>query len=107
MIDILSLIMRIIILYFLIVTSHEAFRKRLWGFVILSLGLYLNIFRLALLRAMTIYIGVFQYNHKDLVDQWRTALMSSPYGLLADIPFLIGTMAIFFYVIAQKKPKLK
>lgn len=107
MTDIISLIIRVVILYFLIVISHEAMRKRMWAFVILALGLYLNIFRLTILRAMTIYLGVFNYNHKDLIDGYRQALMSSPFGLLADIPFLIGTFAIFLYVVTQKKPPLK
>ena len=107
MTDTISLILRITILYFLAVASQVAFQKRMWIFVILLLGMYLNIFRLALLRGMTIYIGIFSRANPELVDRLRINLMGSSYGIIADIPFLIGTIMVFLYVVGYENGGVK
>lgn len=97
--DLISLILRIFILYFLTIISVEAMKKRLWAFVIIALGMYLSIFRLTLLRAMAMYIGVFGKVDVGFLNSIHSALMNGQFALITDIPFFIGSFAMFLYVI--------
>lgn len=107
MIDAIDLVVKLLILFFLAATSELSFKRRSWGLMFLTLGLWLTIFRAAILRASVIYAGVFNHTSQDVIRVIQRGLMSGSLSLVTDIIALLGSMIVFVFVAAEIKRKVK
>ena len=107
MIDIIDLIFKIIILFILAATSQLAFKKRLLGVMILTLGFWLTFFRTAILRAIVISSGLFDKVPKEMIKMIQEALMSANIVIITDIIALIGSIITFIFVATEVNGKIK
>lgn len=93
--DIINLIIRIVILQFVGATSEVAFKRRDWSLVILSFGIWLTTFRLAIFRATSIYIGVFKYESVERVASIQTFITSGAVGNVTDLVLMVGVVLTY------------
>jgi len=107
MLDSLNLLVKIIDLFFLAAVSQVAAKKRIWMVSILALGFWASVFRAALLRAMALYIGVFQKESPHMVQSIMDFLMSGAFGNITDILILIGSVLAFILIATEKTHQKK
>lgn len=96
--DIVNLIIRIVILQFVGATSEIAFRKRHVGLTVLSFGVWLTTFRLAVYRSTSIYIGVFKYENPENIKKIQDFLLSAVAGNVTDIVLMIGVILMYIAI---------
>jgi N-acetylmuramoyl-L-alanine amidase len=101
-VEIADLVLKILILFFLGACSEIAFKKRIWGLWLLSLGFWITFFRTAVLRAISIYIGAFQHSPEGLINQIQGYLMNGQGVILTDILALIGAFITFVFLVTIK-----
>lgn len=106
MIDTIDLIVKLLVLFFLAATSELSFKKRSWGLMFLALGVWLTIFRAAILRASVIYAGVFNHTSQEVIKIIQKGLMSGSLSLVTDVIALIGSIIVFVFVAAEMKKKV-
>ncbi len=104
--DIINLVIKVLTLLFLAAESQTAAHKRYWAVTILSLAVWLTVFRLAILRAIAMYLGVFgKEAATGLVDGIRVFLMGSDGATATDIILLVGVIVTFVFVASAKSKK--
>ena len=105
--DNIDLVFKLLILFFIGGFSEIAFKKRYWERLILSLGIWLTIFRTAFLRAIAAYDGVFNHALTDQVRQLQNFLMNGFGAYFTDFVLLVGSFAVFLMIVTEKKRKNK
>lgn len=94
--DIFNLAIKFLMLYIAGAASQEAFRKRLYPLGFLMLGIYLQCFKTAFLRATATYLGLFskpsEYESvRNLMLFFQNPLMAT----VLDIILLLGLIMMF------------
>lgn len=103
--DTISLVMRLIMLMFLAATSETAMRKRMYFVSLLTGAVWITVFRLAFLRAVSIYAGVFAHEPSSFIDNVMAILSSSKVSNWTDFLLLIAVLAMFIAVGYHKSLK--
>lgn len=98
----IDLIIKIVTLFFLAATSQVSIQKRLFRVGLLSSVLWVTTFRLALLRAVSLYAGVFGKESDLLVDELRDFLMGGVFVVITDLVLLLGIIAAFVFVVTTR-----
>jgi hypothetical protein len=98
-----DLVLKIIILFFLAATSELAFKKRKWGLMLLALAVWITFFRTAILRAISLYTGVFNGASEFIVNNILNFFMQGLGLIITDIIILLGTLLAFLIVAEGKK----
>jgi len=95
--NMIDFIIKAMILFFLAATSQMAFKNRQWAAMLVTLGLWLTVFRTAILRATTLYVGFFGAAHStpELVRFIQGSLMSGWIVIVTDLIALIATLFAF------------
>ncbi len=97
-IDWLNLIVKIVTLLFLSAASQASFHKRLWATGFLCLAIWVTVFRLALLRSVAIYAGIFGKESPALVGHIRGVLQGGGIANVTDGFILVGAVIIFMFI---------
>ena len=105
MIDLIDLIFKIFILFFLAAASEMAFKKRFWGVMLLTLGFWLTFFRTTILRSIVIYAGIFNHTPQAVISTVQTALMGGFIVIFTDLIALLGTLLTFIFLASEFKKK--
>lgn len=95
MIATIDLIVKFIALFLLTAQADLLLRHKVYSFSIFFSGVWLVIFRLTLLRAMSMYIGVFGCQTPELLGGILDFLQSPETSLFLDSILLIGSLATF------------
>lgn len=101
-VEVLSIIIRITILYILGITSQLALRKRMYVVWLFTLAVWLTIFRLTIWRAVTFYMGVFNKIGEPQAVGIKKFLESAWVTNISDAFILIGSFGLFVLVINHK-----
>lgn len=107
MIDLFDLILKILIMFFLAATSELAFKRRMYGTMFLTLGLWLTVFRTAILRASVIYIGIFNHTSQDVIQMLQRTMMGGWFVISTDMIALIGSIFTFIFISGEMIKKMK
>lgn len=107
LIDAINLMIKIVDLFFLAALSQVAAKKRIWMVSILALGFWLTVFRAALIRSMSLYVGVFQKESPEIVKGLMDFLQSGAVGNITDLLILIGSVAAFALIASEKTHQKK
>lgn len=98
MIENFDLAVKLITLFLLGGISELAFKKRRWAVMILSFGIWATIFRTAILRAISLYSGVFNHTSTKTIDDLRIFFMNGYGVFITDLLFLIGVIIGFIII---------
>lgn len=98
MLDTINLSIRIALLLLIGATVQTAMSKRMWAIFVFALTVWFLTFRLTLLRAVSIYAGVFSHEKIEFVDNLKNVLVSGWFNNFLDILFLIGAFVLYIYV---------
>lgn len=90
-----DLILKFGSLFFLTAEAELTFRSKRYAQAIMIFAIWLIMFRLTLLRAMAMYIGVFSYQPLTLLEEIRGVLQSVGVSIVTDSLVLIGAVALF------------
>ena len=102
LLDSFNLLIKVIDLFFLAAVSQVAMKKRIWMVSLLALATWVSVFRAAILRAMSLYVGVFQKESPEIVKSLLDFFMSGAVGNVTDILILIGSVAAFALIASEK-----
>lgn len=97
--DVISLLMRFVLLQLIAATSELAIKKRLFFLSVLLFGLWVTIFRLTISRAIKASVGVFHYTDSGYLKYLNDLAQSSPVANVTDFFLLIGVIVLFRFVI--------
>lgn len=100
--DWINLVLKLVTLLFLSAASQAAFHKRLWATGTLCLAIWITIFRLALLRAIAVYAGVFGKESPYLVEKIRAYFQSAHTANATDLLILLGAIVVFYFISQQR-----
>lgn len=95
MIATIDLIVKFIILSLLTAQAEIFLRHKSYSFSVLFSAVWLVVFRLTLLRAMSMYVGVFSYQTPELLGNVLYVLQSVETSLLLDSVLLMGSLATY------------
>lgn len=98
MIENLDLAIKITTLFLLGGTSELAFKKRRWAIMILSFAVWATLFRTTILRAISIYAGVFNHISAKTIQEVQGFFMNGYGVLVTDFLLLIGVIAGFIII---------
>jgi len=96
--DVLNLGMRLIILFLTGVISQLTFQKKFYSLTIFLFGVWTTIFYLTLLRAISMYAGVFRNLDGDFLLHFKYFLMDSYFTNIPTFIILIGSILLFFWI---------
>ena len=98
----INLIIKILILLFLAATSQLAMHKRVWPTAIICSAVWISVFRLSILRAMMLYVGVFKKETPEFITQSSNMLRSGAVSNIADTFVLVATIILFINLATQR-----
>lgn len=105
--QIASFIIRILLLQILAITSEMALTKRLWGLGVFLVTVWLTVFRLAFLRAVSLYMGVFgKPGEVIFTDKMRDWLVAGQTTNIFDILMLLGALFMAYRLHKNFKDKV-
>lgn len=98
MIENIDLAVKIATLFLLGGISELAFKKRRWAVMVLSFAVWVTLFRIVILRAISVYAGVFNHVSTKTIQELQGFFMNGNGVLITDIFLLIGVIAGFIIV---------
>lgn len=105
--QIASFIIRILLLQVLAIASEMALVKRLWGLGVFLITVWLTIFRLAFLRAVSLYMGVFGKPEEIMfTDKMRDWLVAGQTTNIFDGLMLLGALFLAYRLHKNFKSKV-
>lgn len=99
----ISLILRVAILFVTAASSEVALSKKYYSLGMFLLSLWLLIFRMAFLRAVASYIGVFQHEDGFITGSIRNFLVASGTTNVNDLFILITLIFFFRWLVTLKQ----
>ena len=97
MINYLDLSFKFLTLFFLAGASQMAFKNRQWGAMIITFGLWFTVFRTALLKSASLYVGVFNYMSPEIIDRAMKSLMTGNIVVFTDFIALVASFLGFVF----------
>lgn len=101
--DTINLIIKVGTLFFLAATTQLAMHRRHWSLSIITTGIWLGVFRLTIVRAMVVYIGVFQKEPPQFIAKSIETLRSGAIANITDVMLLLAVLVVFIYLAAEGK----
>lgn len=98
--DFINILIRIGILFFVGVVGHLTLNKRFYAMTIFLTGTWLTFFRLTMLRAILLYVGVFSPIETDVFVSQRVYnfFQSSVISNIMSGIVLIGSILLFTWI---------
>jgi uncharacterized membrane protein len=101
-VELFDFILKVFTLFFLSAESHIAFKKRYWARAIITFAIWLTVFRLAILRAIAISIGLFGHlDNLAVVNAIQNYLMGAGGSIFTDIVLLLGVIFSFIITVGD------
>lgn len=99
----ISLVLRLAILFMTAASSEIAFSKKFYSLGMFLLSVWLLTFRMAFLRAVASYIGVFQHEDGFITGGFKTFLTASNTTNVNDFLIFITLIFLFKWVLSLKQ----
>ena len=96
--DVINLTIRILVLFILGITSRLTLEKKFYQLTVFIVGVWLTFFRLTLLRAILLYVGVFKPEATNVL------VSKEIYNFLQSI-FVHLHMVFLYHIIIDLYPK--
>ena len=94
----IDLIIKFMLLFLLNVEIELFLRSKRYSLAVFFSGVWATVFRLTLLRAMSMYIGVFGYQSSYTLLKLRDTIQGIGWSLAIDSLLLIGTILVFYSI---------
>ena len=101
--DLLNFIIKVACLFLLGAITELCLRRRFFALTIFVTGVWLTFFRLAILRAISFYVGVFRYDPASVVITIRDTFQGSLFSTFTDSVVLIGIVILFRWISREVK----
>lgn len=105
--DWINLVQKIVLLNLIIACSELSLRKHFFNLWFLMLSLFITYFRTTLLRAISIYVGVFAKLPANKVIMFRDFLQGSLATTVTDSIILVSIIFTYFMLQSAKKINTK
>lgn len=93
-----DLIIKFILLFLLNVEIELFLRSKRYSLAVFFSGVWTMVFRLTLLRAISMYVGVFSYQSSYTLLRLRDTIQGIGWSLVTDILLLVGTILVFYAI---------
>lgn len=96
--DILNFSLKVLCLFMIGATAELCLRRRFYAMTVFLTGVWITIFRLAILRSVAIYIGAFGHEPARVVDAVRGIFQGSFLSNITDTIVFVGTILLFRFI---------